>query len=362
MAELLTPAPMPGLDPGGLPAVESLPTVSGLATATPESSYDQTQVLELLGLAGDPFAEEIFARCGVRTRGLELSPEVLATTLQQRTSTTEEQQARLAIRAIDALAPDLDGIGVVVTANYYSLGGPTLAHRLVDHYSLRPDTDKYHLVGVGCASAVPLLRLAAQALRDRPGEQALVVASESVSGFLSPVAPGAEKTKVIGASLFGDGAAAALVAVDPRAAGPAIVATAVHQVPGTFDHVRFAVAGEDSHMQIARELPEIAEAGVPGLVDGFLARHGLDRGAIDHWPVHPGGRGILEGLQAGLGLSAEDLAPSAAVLAEHGNVGTPSAFFVLARLIADRDPRPGDLGLAVTIGPGVTVGMMLLRW
>jgi hypothetical protein len=31
------------------------------------------------------------------------------------------------------------------------------------------DTDKYHLVGVGCASAVPLFRLAGQALRSLSG-------------------------------------------------------------------------------------------------------------------------------------------------------------------------------------------------
>ncbi|MDQ3644379.1 MAG: type III polyketide synthase, partial [Actinomycetota bacterium] len=108
--------------------------------------------------------------------------------------------------------------------------------------------------------------------------------------------------------------------------------------------------------------PEIAEKGVAPLVHQFLGGLGLDTGAIHHWPVHPGGRGILDALRRGLGLSREDLAPSAAVLAEHGNVGTPSAFFVLQRTIADRAPRPGERGLAVTIGPGVTVGLMLLQW
>lgn len=361
MSEVLTPAPTTGHAASGLPATRPLPTIAGLATATPDSSFDQAQMLNLLGLAGDPFAEEIFAGCGVSRRGLEVSPELLRTTLQQRTHTTEDQLERLAIRAVDELELQPDGIGVVVTANYYSLGGPTLAHRLVDHYALRPNTDKYHVVGVGCASAVPLLRLASQALRDRPGEQALVVAAESVSGFISPVGPGDAKVKIVGASLFGDGAAAALVSLEPEATGPAVAATAVHQLPGTLDHVRFDVAGADSHMQVARELPQIAE-GVSGLVDEFLRRYGLDRGAIDHWPVHPGGRGILDGLRRGLGLSAGDVAPSAAVLAEHGNVGTPSAFFVLERTIRDRSPRSGERGLAVTIGPGVTVGLMLVQW
>ena len=365
MPEALIPAQTRSLV-AGLAGRESLPRISALGTAGPATSFDQAQMLDLLGLAGDAFAEEIFARCGVRRRGLEVSRESLTQTLQQRTKSTEEQLMRLATRAVDALSADLDDVGVVVTSNYYSLGGPTLAHRLVDRYALRADTDKYHVVGVGCARAVPLLRLASQALRARPAEKALVVASESVSGFLCPVAAGDEKVKIVGAALFADGAAAALLSLETdgrgQGSGPRILATEVHQLPGTLDHVRFAVSGEDSHMWMARELPALAETGVPALVHGFLDRHDVDIGMIDHWPLHPGGRGIIEGLQGGLGLSGEDVAPSTAVLAEHGNVGTASAFLVLERVIAERAPRPGQLGLAITIGPGVTVGLMLLQF
>ena len=365
MPEALLPVQIRRPTPGSL-AYEPLPTISGLASATPDTSLDQAQVLDLLGLTGDAFAETVFARCGVHRRGLEISPESLDQTLQQRTAFTEEQLMRLATEAVDALGADLDDVGVVVTANYYSLGGPTIAHRLVDHYALRADTDKYHLVGVGCTSAVPLLRLASQALRDRPAEKALVVTAESTSGFLSSLSASDERVKIVGAALFGDGAAAALLSLEPPGrgdgTGPRILSTAVHQVPGTIDHVRFAVSGEDAHMRMARELPVFAETGVPELVHRFLDRHQVNAGMIDHWPLHPGGRGILEGVQRGLGLSSEDVGPSAAVLSEHGNVGTPSAFLVLQRLIADRCPEPGQLGLAITIGPGVTVGLMLLEW
>ena len=70
----------------------------------------------------------------------------------------------------------------MLSASLYSLGCPTLAHRLVDHYEMEPATDKYHLTGVGCASGVPLMRLAARALREHPGKHALIVAAESMSG------------------------------------------------------------------------------------------------------------------------------------------------------------------------------------
>jgi alkylresorcinol/alkylpyrone synthase len=251
---------------------------------------------------------------------------------------------------------------VVVTASYYSLGGPTLAHRLVDRYGFDAGTDKYHLVGVGCASAVPLFRLAGQILRDRPDRKALVVASESITGFLTAVAPGDGKAKVVGSALFGDGCGAAVLAGGHDEPGPAVLATAVHQVPGTLDHVRFAVSGADSHMEISRELPALAERGVRPLVEDFLRGQGLDLDAIDHWLLHPGGRGIVEALQSGLDLSDDEVEPSLHVLSEYGNVGTPSAFFVLKATTEHRRPSTGDHGVAVTIGPGVTVGLMLLAW
>jgi alkylresorcinol/alkylpyrone synthase len=78
--------------------------------------------------------------------------------------------------------------------------------------------------------------------------------------------------------------------------------------------------------------------------------------------VHPGGRGIVEAVQRALHLTDEDVEASTAVLTEYGNVGTPSAFFVLHETIARRRPTAGDLALTVTIGPGVTIGLMLLAW
>ena len=85
----------------------------------------------------------------VSRRRLEVSEATLPRTLQARTAATEDQLLRMAVEAVDQLAVDPREIGVVVTGTYYSLGGPTLAHRLVDRYGLDPATDKYHVVGVG---------------------------------------------------------------------------------------------------------------------------------------------------------------------------------------------------------------------
>ncbi len=361
-------ADLPGLRDRSLVWDEQTPGlahISRLALAGPETSFTQSDVLGLLGLSDDEFAQRIFSRCGVQRRSLTLTDDFLATTVQGRTHAIEEHLLGYAVRAIDELDIDPADIGVVVSATLYSLGGPTIAHRLVDHYEMDPATDKYHVVGVGCASAVPLVRLASQTLRDRPGKKALVLAAESMTGILMGAAEDDERSKTVGSSIFGDGCAAALIEFDEApagAAGPAVLASKVHQVAGTLGAVRMQLTPQDSYLHLIRELPDVASDGLLELVDDFLGASGLERAAIDHWLVHPGGRRIIESVQEALDLSREDVAASYDVLSEHGNMGTPSIFYVMQRAVERRAPQAGDLGLMVTVGPGVTVGLMLLRW
>jgi predicted naringenin-chalcone synthase len=336
--------------------------IAALSVADSPTTLTQQQVLERLGLDGDDFAQGIFARCGVQRRHLDLGEGWRDHTLQGRTELVERQLLEQAVRAVDELDVDPRQVDTVISASLYSNGCPTLAHRLLDHYGMDPATDKYHIVGVGCASAVPLLRLAGQCAVAHPQRGVLVVAAESMSAILMPGSEDDPKAKTVGSAIFGDGCAAALVSRDGVAPGPLIVDSQVHQIAGTLHAVNLAIDDDDSHLHLARELPDLASEGLGALVDAFLGRHALARADVDHWIVHPGGRRIVESAQTALALSNEQVAISWQALAEHGNVGTPSIFYVLKSTIEQRDPGPGQLGLAVTIGPGVTVGLMLLRW
>ncbi|HTZ87227.1 MAG TPA: 3-oxoacyl-[acyl-carrier-protein] synthase III C-terminal domain-containing protein, partial [Solirubrobacteraceae bacterium] len=219
-----------------------------------------------------------------------------------------------------------------------------------------------HVTGVGCASAVPLFKLATQTLAGHSERHTLVVAAESMSGILMPAQEDDPRAKTVGSALFGDGCAAALLSADPRAEGPLVLDSQVHQIPGTLDAVQLECDADDSHLHLARELPYLAGAELEQIVAGFLRRNRVGREQIDHWIVHPGGRRIVENVQTALSLSDAEIALSWQALADHGNVGTPSIFYVLSETIEQREPEPGERGLIVTIGPGVTVGLMLLGW
>lgn len=338
------------------------PRIARLAVAGSGTSLSQEEVLARLRLRGDEFAEGIFERCGVHRRELDFLGDAPGQTLQSRSARVEEALFERAVQATDQLQIEPRTIGTVISSTLYSLACPTLAHRLVEHYGLDPSADKYHLTGVGCASAVPLMRLGAQSLRQHPRKRVLVVAAESMSSILMPAGEHDPRAKTVGSAIFGDGCAAALLSDDVLDGGPAIRASQTHQLRGTLGAVRLQVEPQDSYLQLARELPDLAGAGLGGLVRDFLQRRHLDRGGVQHWIVHPGGRRIIEAVQAALALSDEDVQESWRALAHHGNVGTPSIFYVLGEVIRRREPGPGERGLLVTIGPGVTVGLMLLEW
>lgn len=338
------------------------PRLNGLAAPELESKIDQVEAIERLGLAGDKFAEGIFARSGVRRRSLNLDPLFLGRNLQGRTAAVERELLELAIRAVSELDADLNAVGAVVTSSLYSLGCPSLAHRVIEHYGMASETDKYHVTGVGCASAVPLLRLASQIVAAVPDRHVLVVAVESMSSILKSANGRDPRAKTIGSAIFGDGCAAALLSADSSATGPTILATTVHQVPVSLDSVVISTDEFDSHLDLSRDLPAIATAQLADLVDSFLRRGGLETGDIDHWLLHPGGRRVIEAARDALELDDSDVETSWRALAERGNVGTPSIFYVLRDALEARRPKPGDHGLAVTVGPGVTLGLMLLRF
>jgi predicted naringenin-chalcone synthase len=338
------------------------PRIAALSLADSPVTLSQAEALQRLRLDDDEFAQRIFERSGVQRRQLQLDEQFLELNLQGRTERVERELLERAMLAVDALDLEPATIGTVVSSSLYSLGCPTLAHRLIERYAMDATTDKYHVTGVGCASAVPLFKLAAQALHGHPDRHSLVVAAESMSGILMRARADDPRAKTVGSALFGDGCAAALLSADARAAGPLILDTQVHQVAGTLDAVKLEYADDDSHLHLARELPAVAGDELGEIAERFLRRNHARREQIDHWIVHPGGRRIIENVESALALSDEDTELSWHALADHGNVGTPSIFYVLAATIAQRDPQPGEHGLVVTIGPGVTIGLMLLGW
>jgi alkylresorcinol/alkylpyrone synthase len=70
-----------------------------------------------------------------------------------------------------------------------------------------------------------------------------------------------------------------------------------------------------------------------------LSRSGIRREQVAGWVFHPGGRDVLLALRQGLGLSAHDVRWSETVLADYGNMSSPSVLFVLQSALSDSVPN-----------------------
>jgi len=108
---------------------------------------------------------------------------------------------------------------------------------------------------------------------------------------------------------------------------------------------------------LSPDIPRCARDKLRPAVDHFLARHDLKLADLDGVIMHPGGRKVLEAVEHALTLPREALRHAWDVLAEYGNMSSPTALFVLERTLS-----AGASGrhLLAAFGPGFTVSFALL--
>ncbi|GAA4182028.1 type III polyketide synthase [Gryllotalpicola koreensis] len=258
--------------------------------------------------------------------------------------------ARSALASAPVAARDVTHV-ITVSCTGFFAPGPDVA--LVRGLGLRTDVRRLHVGFMGCHGAFPALRAAVDACRADPAAVVLVVCVELCTLHLRS---SEDPDQIVSASVFGDGAAAAIVTSHPRAG---LRIDALHsELAGkaTEAELAWSIGDQGFDLALSSYVPKLLEHEIgPALAP-------LDPGEswsrIAHWAIHPGGRAILDRAQHALGLSDAQLAPSRAVLREFGNMSSPTVLFVLERVL--RTARAGERVVATAFGPGVTIESALL--
>ena len=107
-------------------------------------------------------------------------------------------------------------------------------------------------------------------------------------------------------------------------------------------------------MLLSGEVPKAIGRSLRGVAGEVTAP--LEPGAIDLWAVHPGGKTVLDAVEQGLELGKDALHASRDVLCRYGNMSSATVMFVLAELM--RSARTGQVGCAMSFGPGLTAETM----
>lgn len=266
-----------------------------------------------------------------------------------------ETAAREALDAADVGATDVDGIVFVSTTG---IATPSLDARLVNRLGLRPDVQRVPVWGLGCAAGVGGLNLAADLARARPDARYLMLSLElcSLAFHLNDTSMRA----FVSTTLFGDGAAAALVRGDALE-GPhhgRLRRGATHAWPDSERIMGWEVADEGLLVVLSRSLPGFVQERLAPVVQAYLKR---EQRTPDRLVFHPGGRKVLEAYQAALGVPAARFDDSREVLRSHGNMSSPTVLFVLERALARAPLREGETALLGAMGPAFAADLGMLE-
>lgn len=375
--------------------------IDGLGIATPACQIEQSDAALLatrLSAVTETRArgmETLYRRTGVSTRHSVLlqadasglvaqtfyEPAVAAADFGPTTATRMRRYeadanqlalsaARDALQEAECLSQDITHL-VTVSCSGFTAPGFDLA--LIRELGLPVGTQRTHVGFMGCHGAINGLRVAQALAESQPGAVVLVCAVELCSLHHQYHAAA---DQLVANALFADGAAAIVgrAAIsnsanerDPRQRLPSndestrsswsLCKTGSAVIPQTEDFMSWRIRDHGFEMTLSPRVPEIIERELRPWLECWLAASELTLTDIPNWAIHPGGPRVVQACGQTLGLSTEQLAPSFGVLADYGNMSSPTVLFILDRL---RRQRAEGACVILAFGPGLTIEAALL--
>ncbi|HTK94365.1 MAG TPA: 3-oxoacyl-[acyl-carrier-protein] synthase III C-terminal domain-containing protein [Terriglobales bacterium] len=343
------------------------------ATAFPQHRYAQREIAAALaGFWGDrvekpEFIPWLHARTGVEHRHLvlPLAAYERLTTWGQINSLWIEAAHHLGRAALcKALtAPGLTPreLGALFFVTVTGVASPSIDAKLANSLHMSPNVKRVPIFGLGCVAGAAGLARAADYVRAFPDQVAALVSVELCS--LTWQRDDVSMANLISTGLFGDGAAAVLVAGSATPFdGPQILATRSIFYPGTEDVMGWNVSERGFRIVLSPDVPQVIREHLRADVDAFLAEHGLSRERIAGWIIHTGGPKVLDAVQDALALPDGALERSWDCLRRVGNLSSASVLMVLEEVLAAGGGEPGTYSVLAAMGPGFCSELLLLRW
>ena len=257
----------------------------------------------------------------------------------------------LAKSALDTLGLEAEAPRVthLVFASCTGFVAPGIDQWVINHYGIRGSVERSIVGFMGCQAAINALKLAWHIVRSQPEARVLVICLELCTLHLQGTSA---IEQLLSFQIFADGCAAALVTADP--VGLRMDGFHAGLVPQAADQITWRIGDSGFDMTLSGMVPFTLAHALPEWSGQILG--GADPSEIDLWAVHPGGRSILDAVAHGLDLPENALAPSRAVLRDHGNMSSATVMFVMRDMMAQANP--GQRGCAMAFGPGLSAETM----
>jgi predicted naringenin-chalcone synthase len=359
--------------------------LDGIGTAVPRELVTQEDAARLaLELCGSAYSQAatipvLYRRAGVRKRhSVVLTSSTNGQPAQQsffsvaadrhdRGPSTAQRMRRYETDALElacqAVNEALDAAGCqphdisdLVTVSCSGFSAPGVGVGLIRRIGLPPDVSRTTVGFMGCHGALNGLRVAHALSRTDSARRVLLCCVELCTLHQQYTQ---DAQRIVANALFSDGAAA-VVGRRARDDGARwrLVAQRSYVVPDTISLMRWRIGDHGFEMTLSPRVPDLIRHELRPWLTHWLADHSLDVRDVRGWAIHPGGPRVLTACAESLGLSDIDIRPSQQVLADFGNMSSPTVLFILEQFRRQPDRLPC---VVLAFGPGLTIEAALIR-
>lgn len=255
-------------------------------------------------------------------------------------------------------------IDAIIFVSSTGISTPSIDARVMNQLAFSDRLKRIPLWGLGCAGGAAGVSRAYDFCKAHPQAKVLVVCVELCSLTFQP--NDFSKSNLVGASLFADGAACALICGDEvtiplRKLTPSILTTGSKWMPDSENVMGWDIKNSGLHVVFQKSIPSIITTWLGPFIEQFLLEQQLYSEQLTHFIAHPGGKKVLKAYENALYLTEQKTDISREILRNYGNMSSPTVLYVLEQFMLN-EGQVNDIGLLVALGPGFCAEAVLLKW
>ena len=352
--------------------------ISSVGTAYPKHRYPQAEITKALAKRWEGKLEEprvlnrIHANCGVDFRytvfPLETYEDMhgFGETNSAWITAAVDIGGQAVTSALNQAGLTAADISAIFFASVTGIASPTIDARLINLMPFPTDVKRTPIFGLGCVAGAAGIARAADYVRAFPDQYALLLSVELCS--LTWQDDDQSVANLISTGLFGDGAAAVIIAGAETklgkapAGGPRVLATHSTFYRHTQHVMGWDIGDLGFKIVLSPDVPKVVNDNLRTNVEEFLARNNLKLSDISSYIFHSGGPRVLEAMQTSLDLPPDALEPSWRSLREVGNLSAASVLAVMEDYLVNTPGKPGTYSILAAMGPAFCSELVLLQW
>jgi len=354
--------------------------IISIGTAVPKYGTKQSTILDFMQVAyNDKTASRklkiLFRHSGINTRYSVVSDfdksksehtlfngNQNAPTVEKRVSVFKEHAVSLAIEAIqDSLKKLKTTIAEfepthLITVTCTGIYAPGIDAALIEQLNLPNDIFHTSINFLGCNAAFSALKLGDMIAKTDEKAKVLIVCVELCTLHFQPKN---NHDNLLSNTIFGDGAAAVVVVNETAAKQNHQGEMAINGFYSLLlnkgkDLMNWNITALNFEMVLDAKISEFIGDEVNDIVLKAGRKLNITSEKIDKWAIHPGGKKILDTIKKQLQLNDTDLQYSYKVLAEYGNMSSPTILFVLNEIM-QAEHKPNETIFSLGFGPGLSI-------